>query len=214
MLKYLRLNLFYKFLRPYQQQTRRKRSEMFSKHIRLQPGMKVLDLGGTPEIWQFVETPLDITLLNLEFDPQFTASNYKGHHNLTFIQGDACDTKFPSNAFDLVFSNSVIEHVGDVQKQQAFAAQVHRLAPRYWVQTPAKWFPIEAHTGMPFWWFLPERLRTKLIANWRKDLPLWSEYIAGTRLVDRASLTRMFPNSSLLTERNVGLVKSYIVCRA
>ena len=214
MRKYLWLDIFYKYLRSYQHHTRQKRSKLFSQSIRLQPGMKVIDLGGSPDIWKFVATPLNITMLNLEYDPSFVAADYKSHHKLTFLTGDACETNFEPNSFDLVFSNSVIEHVGDAKKQQAFASQVHRLAPRYWIQTPAVWFPIEAHTGIPFWWCFPERLRKRLIANWHKDLPMWAEFIEGTRLVDRASLCQMFPNAKLLRERSAGIVKSYILYRA
>jgi len=56
--------------------------------------------------------------------------------------------------FDLVFSNSVIEHVGDFERMRQFVHEARRVAKSYWIQTPSKWFPIEPHCGMPFWWLL------------------------------------------------------------
>jgi hypothetical protein len=109
----------------------------------------ILDLGGQPMIWSSVKVRLNITILNL---PGMAQQHYASHHNLTYVEGDACHvTRFADESFDLVFSNSVIEHVGDEGKQAQFANEVRRLGRSYWVQTPSKYFPVEAHTGMPFW---------------------------------------------------------------
>jgi hypothetical protein len=213
-LRYARIHLFYRLLAPYQVYARTLRSKLFVERMGLRPEMRVVDFGGTPALWELVETPLDITMINLEYETKFDPIKYKSHHKLTFAIGDVCNLEHDSNSFDLAFSNSVIEHVGDDQRQQAFADNIRRLAPRYWVQTPAKWFPIEAHTGMPFWWFYPDRLRAKLIASWRDKLPAWTEMVEGTRLVERSQLTSLFPDGRLLTERSLGITKSYIAYRS
>lgn len=213
MLKYARIHLFYKFLRPFQQFSRRRRTATFKERIHLHPGQRVIDLGGTPEIWQFVETPLDITLVNIAFNPEMDAS-IAPQHTFTFAVGDACKLDYPSGSFDLAFSNSVIEHVGDDDRQERFAEEVRRLAPRYWVQTPSKWFPLEAHTGMPFWWFYPQRLRDRLISSWRRKLPEWTEMVETTTVLEKRKLREMFPDSTIANERLLGFVKSYVVYKA
>ncbi len=129
-------------------------------------------------------------------------------------KGDACATQLEPNSFDLVFSNSVIEHVGDINKQTAFATEARRLAPRHWIQTPAKSFPIEAHTGMPFWWYYPKTTRTRIVKRWRAKLPDWTEMVEGTTFVEKRTLRSYFPESQLLVERFAGLPKSYVAWKA
>lgn len=209
MLKYARINTFYRYLRPFQARMRKRRSEIFIRNMKLREGLRVIDLGGTPEIWQFIDTPLDITLVNLEYDPK-TDVSIAPQHKFTLLEEDACKLDLPSCSFDVAFSNSVIEHVGDDAHQRAFASEVRRIAPSYWVQTPSKWFPIEAHNGMPFWWFYPERVRQALIRSWREKLPAWTEMIEGTTVLEKSALREMFPDATLVSERYLGLVKSYI----
>src|SRR5690348_3523564 len=43
---------------------------------------------------------------------------------------------FPDDAFDLVFCNAVIEHVGSRARQREFLGELLRLAPRAFVTTP------------------------------------------------------------------------------
>ncbi len=191
--------------------SRARRMHRFIERLHVGRGTRILDLGGRPEIWESVEGPLDITILNL---PGETGADVQSRHNVTYVEGDATHVERPSGSFDLVFSNSVIEHVGPAEKQGAFAAEVKRLAAAYWVQTPVKWFPIEAHTGMPFWWFYPAAIRRAFIARWHKGLPDWAEAMEGTRVLERAFLEGLFPGAHVFTETLVGVPKSVAVWRA
>lgn len=214
MSKLLGLDLMYAVMRPYQVHSRERRMHQFVDLMQLKSGMRVVDLGGSPMIWQFVKTPLDITLVNLTYDPRTSPlGKNTGHHTFHHVVGDACATQFASDSFDLAFSNSVIEHVGGVEKQQGLAREASRLAPRHWVQTPAKWFPLEAHTGMPFWWFYPKRMRQSLVARWYQRDSEWASMIDGTCLVTRRDLERFFPDSKIFSESSFGFVKSYAAYR-
>ncbi|MFN8642742.1 MAG: methyltransferase domain-containing protein [Candidatus Binatia bacterium] len=82
---------------------------------------------------------------------------------------------FADRQFDVVFCNSAIEHVtlpkaacgqrrfrdagwvaASMRSQRAFAAEVRRVGKGYFVQTPHRAFPVEAHTWLPFvGWLLP-----------------------------------------------------------
>jgi hypothetical protein len=182
--------------------------DVFIRSMGLTPHTRILDLGGHPKIWQQVEFPLDITLLNLPggFDTDVDVSP----HRVRYVEGDACDvSEFDRGDFDLIYSNSVIEHVGPEHRQQAFASEVRRLGTRYWVQTPSKWFPIEAHCGMPLWWFYPEHVRESFIERWRKSLPAWTEMVEGTRVLHLDHLRDLFPGASTYTEWMFGFPKSY-----
>lgn len=219
--RYLRLRLFYYFLKPFSAYNRQRRMKRFTRlletlsrrNLYTHQRLRILDLGGKPDTWTQITQPLDITILNLPGENDAEAQQYESHHRLTFIDGDACRvSEFKSNSFDLIFSNSVIEHVGDRQQQEAFAHEVHRLGQAYWVQTPSKYFPIEAHCGMPLWWFYPVAWRRYFIRRWRgQRLYSWADMVEGTRVLDRKTLTRLFPDSLIEVERFLGWPKSYIL---
>ncbi len=211
----IRIKAYYRVLPYVQNYARRRRMEDFTKRLNIKQGMRVLDLGGCPSIWESVSVPLDITILNLPGGvPSFEldALNNSSIHTFHFVEGDACNVEqFPDGSFDLVFSNSVIEHVGASDKQEAFAREVIRLGKSYWVQTPSAWFPIEAHTGLPFYWFYPRQLRDLLLRRSQKKLPAWwTEYISTTRVLSHGRMAELFPNARVSIEFFFGLPKSYI----
>ena len=70
--------------------------------------------------------------------------------------GDAVDMPGISDgAFDVVFSNSVIEHVETYENQRRMAAEIRRVGRRYFVQTPNRHFPLEPHFLVPGFQLLP-----------------------------------------------------------
>ena len=211
----LQIKAFYRLLPHVSAFARRRRMDSLMRLIEIKPGTRVLDLGGSPGIWENVPVPLDITILNLPGGiPSYELDSLCAGMSHTFhlVEGDACNVhQFPDRSFDLVFSNSVIEHVGPQEKQEALAREVVRLGKSYWVQTPSVWFPIEAHTGMPFYWFYPEPVRAWLLRRSQKKLPAWwTEYIATTRVLSRNRMVELFPNARVRVEFLFGLPKSYV----
>ena len=152
-LNYLGLNLLNGLLRPFSRWTRKRRMRAFIALMGVAEGTAILDLGGQPAFWDQVPFRLKLTILNL---PGQLHPVPPTHHDIRYVEGDACEVgdAFSDRTFDIVFSNSVIEHVGAADKRESFAQEVRRLGRSYWVQTPSMWFPIEAHSGMPLWWFL------------------------------------------------------------
>jgi Methyltransferase domain len=211
-LRYLRLNLFYRLLKFVQPVTRGGRMRIFEKIFAPSPGTRVIDLGGTSEIWNFIKTPLDITIVNLPGVDR--KEDVKTHHKLTFVEGDATQlSNYSDNSFDIVFSNSVIEHLGVEANRWKFANEARRLAPSYYVQTPSIYFPIEAHTGILFWWAIPKFIRAEMQKRWEIVLPAWNEMISGTTVIARRQLQRYFFDGTMGTERLLGIPKSYYVYR-
>lgn len=211
-LRYARFHAFTQLLRPFSAWARRRRMATLLRIARVREGMSVLDLGGAPQIWNYPFIPsLNITILNL---PGKIEKSSESQHRFRYLEGDACRVEgVADQSFDFVFSNSVIEHVGDAERQLAFAREARRVGKGYWIQTPAVWFPIEAHTGMPFWWFYPESLKKALIERWRAKLPVWTEMIETTRVIGRSDLAKMFPDATILVERVSGIPKSYTAYR-
>ena len=86
-----------------------------------------------------------------------------------FVQADATRRlPFEDGEFDLAYSNSLIEHLPPAARS-AFAAEVKRIARRWWVQTPAFGFPVEPHALLPAAHWLPPKIRR----------PYWRLGVAG-----------------------------------
>lgn len=195
--------------KPFSAAARKRREKVFIDRMKVQGGERIIDLGGTVEFWRDFPVPLNLTIVNLpgSIPKEIVASK----HDVTLIEGDACEVGFASDMnFDIAFSNSVIEHVGDASYRKRMATEVLRLAPSYWVQTPSIWFPIEAHCNMPFWWFYPQRLQQWFISRWKEKLPAWTEMVLGTTVLRKSELYELFPECNLWTEWKLGFPKSYV----
>ena len=180
--------------------------------------LRILDVGGTNAFWEacgWAGLPeVRITLVNTEPEKQ-------RHENIVSCCGDARDLhQFATLGFEICFSNSVIEHLFTRDAQRIMAEQVRRVAPRYWVQTPNFWFPIEPHFEFVGWQWLPEGLRVAMLRRrgfgWRErapDLETARRSVREIRLLTRTELEELFPDGTLEAERYLGLVKSWIVSR-
>jgi hypothetical protein len=179
------------------------------------PPIRLLDVGGTPTFWSMRDPRwmerLDVTCLNLEELPSEAP-------RVRSIVGDARDlSRFGDRAFDVAFSNSVIEHVGGADSRRRMAQEIRRVARRYFVQTPNRYFPIEPHFVFPFFQFLPRRVRIWLLLHF--DIG-WSrrktERVAAERVVDaieligEGELRRLFPEARIYREKFYGFTKSLI----
>lgn len=195
---------------------RRRRFAFFeSLAVELPTGAKILDVGGTPEFWQDIplveEKQASVTLLNTE-------SYTETRSDVKLVTGDAREMRcFANREFDVVFSNSVIEHVGDRADQQRMASEVRRVGQRYFVQTPNRYFPLEPHFHVPFFQFLPRALRIALVQRFKLGwMPRKPDYQQAKQEVDQIrllSVTEMqtlFPDATLYREKIGGLTKSVI----
>jgi SAM-dependent methyltransferase len=80
------------------------------------------------------------------------------------VQADGRELPFADRAFDLGFSNAVVEHVaGGREGQRRFVHELCRVSHRVFVTTPNRWFPLEVHTLLPFVHWLPAGARQRLI---------------------------------------------------
>ena len=194
---------------------RLRRWEFMRIHLPDLAEMKVLDLGGTMHWWQRAPVrPGHVTIVNTE-----TGTDEAPW--LTAITGDAChaDELVAGQSFDLVFSNSLIEHVGGHQARSALARVIRSLAPRYLVQTPYRYFPVEPHWVFPGMQFMPLPVRRIIAPRW----PLghtrgWTgsaalSEVMYTELIGATEMRTYFPDGELYWERFAGLPKSMTAIR-
>lgn len=194
---------------------RRRRWALIRERVPDLAELSVVDLGGTGLWWSTAPVrPRHVTTINLFNADQVDPA-------VTMIEGDAlrADELLSGQAFDLVFSNSLIEHLGGHGPRRRFAEVVASLAPRHVVQTPYRYFPIEPHWMFPGFQFLPLKSRSYLAPRW----PLghtrgWDARDATTEVmaIDLLSIFAMreyFPDSDIILERVGGVPKSMIAIR-
>ena len=180
--------------------------------------MRVLDIGGVSHYWNAMKPlwegrDLDITLLNVEGETG-KVDDY------TARIGNACDlSEFADNAFDVIHSNSVIEHVGPWSNMRAMAQEVRRLAPHHFVQTPNYGFPFEPHFRTLFFHWRSEHKRAQMLMRRPRGFHTVRDYddamlrVQSIRLVTRHEMRDLFPDSEIRSERVGPLTKSLIAVR-
>jgi hypothetical protein len=200
--------------RPFLLYFRRRRMRRFISLFDVEDATSIIDLGGTEFVWRLVAGRPRVTMINVGVEEW-------AEGRLRMLDADATAVPFSDDAFDVCFSNSVIEHVGNEQMQAAFAREVRRLAQRYWVQTPNRRFFLEPHLICLFLHWLPFRLERRLV----RYFSLWGliskpaqadidRFIQGIRLLDEAAMRRLFPDAEIFKERFLGFAKSLIAVRS
>jgi SAM-dependent methyltransferase len=180
----------------------------------------LLDIGGYPFNWyrrgglvKRVDT-LNLTLQPMDHIPDAAPEIYT-------LQGDARQLAMDDQSYDIVFSNSVIEHVGDFQDQIKFAREARRVGKRLWIQTPARSCPIEPHYLGPFIHWFPKSWHVPL-ARWASIRGLTksasfeelSDIACNTRLLNKHEFESLFPDCDIVTEKLLFIFpKSYIAIR-
>ena len=134
------------------------------------------------------------------------------------FQGDGRALEFGDLAYDIVYSNSVIEHVGTWDDQKAFAAEARRVGRRLWIQSPARACPVEPHyLGVFIHWF-PSAWHVPL-ARWTSVMGLTGaadlqSIASNTRLLSKREYRVLFPDCEIWTERFLWVFpKSYVAIR-
>jgi len=191
---------------------RKRRFDLFIALLGITKGTKILDVGGTEDIWLNTGFENNVTIINIKIPP-------KKLDKFTYFTIDACKMDlFADNQFEIAFSNSVIEHVGDYEKQKMFAREIQRVSQKYWVQTPYKHFPIEPHFLFPLFQYFPANIKNFVGLNWpyshlKKNNEDILDEVSRLRLLTCNEMQNLFPNSHLIKEKYFGVTKSLIVYR-
>jgi len=186
---------------------RKKRFEVFVSRIKPKGSERILDVGGYPETWTTQE-PCGESVDVLNIHPiAFEPSSYPKHAISTLV-GNACSLEIPNGTYDVVFSNSVIEHVGTWENQVRFAHEVRRVGSRLWIQTPAREFFIEPHYIAPLVHWFPKTWQRRLLRRFtiwgwiEKPTPEQiAEIVDEIRLLTLAEMKKLFPDCEIFRER-------------
>ena len=187
---------------------------LIEKNFSIGSELKILDVGGTAYFWKdknfLKKYQIEIILLNLD-------ASETGHPQLRAVKGDATDlSEYEDDSFDLVFSNSVIEHLYTFENQEKMAKECMRVGKKFFIQTPNRHFPVEAHYALPFAQYLPDKLvytiltKTKLsrLHRWRTEKA--KQYLKEIRLLSKKEMLKLFPGATLFKEKFLGMNKSFV----
>lgn len=211
--------------------SRTHRIHLFMELMRPAPGERVLDLGGGDgELGAAIQqaTGVRVTVADVAEAPLRAA----GARGLPYVLLDhEAPLPFSDEEFDIVFCNSVLEHVTlpkseclagrygrrewrelALERQRRFAAEIRRVCSSYFVQTPHRDFPIDAHTWLPFTNWLSQGSAAALV---RVTDRVWVKrcQVADWHLLGTADMRSLFPDAAIHVERWLGLSKSVIAYR-
>jgi hypothetical protein len=156
---------------------------------------RLLDVGGGPgvdgEFLDLYSRFAEVVVVNL--DPEAFEAGPAVHFQSMFADGRFLP--FGSASFEWVFSNAVIEHVGGWEDQLRFAQEIRRVASRgYFVTTPNRYFPLESHTLLPFYQFLPVSLQRRVAPYSPGYLRQYEEI----NLLSSAQMRKLFPEAKVV----------------
>ena len=201
--------------------SRKRKLGLFDNIIKPTSKMKVLDVGaeinpsGNCDL-QFIDS--------YPWKSKVTAINTSAEHiklikqhypEVEAVIGDACALPWPDKYFDVVYSNAVIEHVGDFERQKQMAAEIMRVGKRWFVSTPNRWYPFEFHMRLPFVTWLPKHgyLWAGSIVSYnhvQKKYVFRMKRYSGIRLMTRKELEQCFPGSKIIKQRVTFMAETLI----
>src|SRR5688572_1585509 len=146
--------------------SRKRKVEHFYEYFR--QGMTVLDVGvSAPSTTK--SSTANYFLNHFKYQPKcYTGLGVQDltelkllHPGKTFVRYPGGRFPFDDLQFDWVFSNAVIEHIGDQAAQLLFLNEMLRVSKDAFFTTPNKYFPLELHTNavllhwnnrLFYWW--------------------------------------------------------------
>jgi SAM-dependent methyltransferase len=210
---------------------RARRAQRFRAEFQLRDDTRILDLGG----WDGEHIRMVLESSSVRPENVYVADvnekaleRARSHGHRTALLPQDGTVPFPDGFFDVVFCSSVIEHVtvpksevwqhrGELfaQKaaahQRAFADEILRISKSFWVQTPARSFFFETHSWLPFLGWLPRAAQVAILSVTRH---FWlSRHPPDYYLLTRGHMEALFPGARIVSERWLGMTKSWIAVR-
>jgi hypothetical protein len=176
---------------------RRHKLALFMETMQPDPETRVVDVGvgdtgfgtepGVASSHNFFEAlypwPAQITAVSDVPLPNFA----REFPLVQCVTASGTELPFEDDSFDVAFSNAVVEHVGGRDQQRKFVAELCRVAPRVFLSTPNRWFPVETHTLLPFLHWLPRGAADRAFDALGKDN--WER----VELLAKRELLALFP---------------------
>ena len=214
----------------YSTSSRRKRAKLFNNVFHITEETKILDLGGGNGklIKSTVPFIKNICIADINKD-DLEKANQLGFKTLELDETGIIPCFV--NEYDIIFSNSVIEHVtvdkNDIYKyrtnksfrkaaferQRLFADEIRKKCSKYFVETPYKYFLLESHSWLPgLIVFLPRSLQFKILNITNKFWPKKTQ--PDWHLLTVSDMKELFPDAKIIKERSFFFTKSLIAIKS
>lgn len=201
--------------------SRKRKLELFYKVMKPTSQTKVLDVGaginpdGDRGLQLIDSYPWKNELSAINISPEPISRMKQYYPEVEAIVGDALDLPWPDKYFDAVYSNAVIEHVGDFEAQKKMAAEIMRVGKRWFVTSPNRWYPFEFHMRLPFVTWLPGKsyLWAARIISYNhahKKYMFGMKHYDGLRLLTARQLKCCFPDSKIIEQRVTFMAETLI----
>ena len=198
-LKYLNIQNMRKLKQMISNRNRRKKFELALSVIKANDN--IIDIGVDPSLGgntnyfeKWFKLSNELTCLGVYSD----FSEFKQEFpNFNLVEFNGVD--FPSfeKKFDFAFSNAVIEHVGDYNKQVKWLSEIAKISNALLITTPNRWLPFETHTMTFFIHWFPDNIRNyiyrKIGKTWASNDYMW---LLGEKDLKRAIREAGFEISS------------------
>jgi SAM-dependent methyltransferase len=200
--------------------SRKRKLELFEQQIKPAESLRILDVGAEVNTsgnngLQFIDWyPWKHRISAINISPQHIASVHKLYPEVDAVVGDACKLPWSDKYFDVVFSNAVIEHVGNYEKQKRMAEEIMRVGKRWFVTTPNRWYPFEFHLRLPLVTWLPGTTYLK-IGQLIAYNHISGKYTRGNKrsdlkLLSARELRELFPGSNIIKQRITFMAETLI----
>jgi len=170
--------------------------EFFCKVMKPSEEDILLEIGGpTGGAKQIVSLFKKVIVINLNTNREsLQRCNYP--EDTQIIVGDGCMLPLKNESVDFLFCNATLEHIPK-ELWEFLAQEVARVALKgFFISAPNYWFPFEPHYLMPFFQFMPEGFKRKLIINYGLTIGHISQTnYSRIHLPKKRELQRLFPDA-------------------
>lgn len=213
----------------YSSSARRKRANLFNQLFNITEETKILDLGGGDGKLMSVTVPFKKNICIADISKEgLEKAKQSGFKTLELDETGIIPCSM--NEYDIIFSNSVIEHVtvnkeeiynyrtnknfrkAAFERQKLFAIEIQSKCSKYYVQTPYKYFLLESHSWLPgLIVLLPRILQFKILSITKKFWPKKTE--PDWHLLTVSDMKVLFPDAEIIREKSFFFTKSLIAVK-
>ena len=199
-----------KLFEKYSKISRNKKYELFLRLIKPKPNETILDVGAGSGTFLENKYHNKKKIISLDISEKLLKEIKIKYPEIKTIKASALKLPFKTKSIDIVFSNAVIEHVGDKKKYKKFSKEIQRVGKRWFVTTPNKWFPFEPHYRLPLYQFVPKKIQ-KIFSRFFKIGRYKRNEWEDIHLLSAKEMKEMFPTSKLILHK-VTILPETIIC--